>query len=366
MIFKISTEDKLKERIKELTCLYNISSYIAISDVNDLEPTFNAIAFSLKEAIRYNEEAFVEIKIENDLYQVGETSTDKVFIVAAIKEFNIPKGSIKIGYSISKYNLNAFLEEEKQLLNLVALEMGNLLERKQSIENEALAKRQIEHADRLTILGEITAGIAHELNTPLANILGFSELLKEQFKDDRDALNDLSKIMNSAVYSREVVKKLMFFSCDMPQQIELSNIVPIIKDAIDLLKPNVAKRHLNIDFQVDEKEIFLKVDPIQLTQVVFNLVMNANYFSPENGTVKVKVESLAQTVVLKISDEGSGIPEDKGEYIFNPFYTTKPVGDGSGLGLSVVHGIVKSHKGSIRHEPNLPKGTIFTVTFPKS
>lgn len=366
MIYKISTEDKLKERIKELTCLYNVSSYIAISDVNDLEPTFNAIAFSLKEAIRYNEEAFVEIKIENDHYQVGKFSKDNVFILAAIKEFNIPKGSIKIGYTISKYNENAFLEEEKQLLNLVGLEIGNLLERKQSIENEALAKRQIEHADRLTILGEITAGIAHELNTPLANILGFSELLKDQFKSNKVVLNDLDKIMNSAVYSREVVKKLMFFSCDMPQQIELSNIVPIIKEAIDLLRPNVSKKRLNLEFQSDKNEIFLKVDAIQLTQVIFNLVMNANYFSPQNGTVRVIVEDLAQAVVLKISDEGPGIPPEKAEHIFNPFYTTKPVGDGSGLGLSVVHGIVRSHKGSIKYESNLPNGTFFIVTFPKS
>ncbi len=366
MDYIISTEDKLKERIKELTCLYNVSSYIAISDVNDLEPTFNAIAFSLKEATRHNQEAFVEIDIENNLYQVGKSSNDNVFIVAVINEFNIPKGAIKIGYSTTKFAENVFLEEEKQLLNLVALEMGNLLERKQSIENEILAKRRIERADRLTILGEITAGIAHELNTPLANILGFSELLKEQFKENDAATNDLSKIINSAVYSREVVKKLMFFSCDMPQQIIMTNIVPVIQEAIDLLMPNVSKKNLRIDMQIEEEEIFLKVDSIQLTQVIFNLIMNANYFSPQDGLIKVVINNLPQTVVIKITDQGFGIPSDKADHIFNPFFTSKPVGEGSGLGLSVVHGIVKSHRGSIKHEPNIPKGTIFTVTFPKN
>ena len=99
----IATEDKLKERIKELTCLYNVSSYIANSDFKDLEPTFDAIAFSLKEAIRYSKEAFVEIKVLDKLYQVGKKSDDNVFILAAIKEFNIPKGGVKIGYSKSKY-----------------------------------------------------------------------------------------------------------------------------------------------------------------------------------------------------------------------------------------------------------------------
>lgn len=365
MDLTISTEDKLKERIKELTCLYNVSSYIANSDVLDLDPTFDAIAFSLKTAIRYADEAFVEIKIGEQLYCVGEFSRDNVYILAAIKEFNISKGAIKIGYSKSKYTKNVFFEEEIQLINQVAMEIGNLLERKQSMENEVIAKRQIERADRLSILGEITAGIAHELNTPLANILGFSELLKESFKDDGSVLKDLDKIMNSAVYSREVVKKLMFFSCEMPQQMAMTNIVPIVKNAINLLTPNLSKKCLKIDLQVTDNEVLLRVDSIQLTQVIFNLVMNAIYFSPQNGIIGVEIINEHQYVKLLISDQGSGIPEEKGEYIFNPFYTTKPVGEGSGLGLSVVHGIVKSHKGSIKYAPKSPKGTTFTVTFPK-
>src|SRR5690606_245546 len=131
-------------------------------------------------------------------------------ILSTIKVFNKPIGSIQVGYSKLKYNENSFLNEEIQLLNNIALEIGNLFERKQIIESEALAKRQIERADRLGILGEITAGIAHELNTPLANILGYTELLKDQFKDNPSVLNDLDKIIHSAIFSREVVKKLMF------------------------------------------------------------------------------------------------------------------------------------------------------------
>ena len=146
----------------------------------------------------------------------------------------------------------------------------------------------------------------------------------------------------------------------------MTNIVPVIQEAIDLLMPNVSKKNLRIDMQIEEEEIFLKVDSIQLTQVIFNLIMNANYFSPQDGLIKVVINNLPQTVVIKITDQGFGIPSDKADHIFNPFFTSKPVGEGSGLGLSVVHGIVKSHRGSIKHEPNIPKGTIFTVTFPKN
>jgi signal transduction histidine kinase len=362
----ITAEDKLKERIKELTCLYNVSSFIANSDLDNLEPTWQAIAYSLQEAIRYPEEASVELKLEAELISVGEPSDDKVYIVSAIKVFNKPIGSIKVGYSKLKYNENSFLNEEIQLLNKIALEIGNLFERKQIIENEALAKRQIERADRLGILGEITAGIAHELNTPLANILGYTELLKEQFKDNEPVNNDLDKIINSAIFSREVVKKLMFFSCDMPHQMELRNMVPIIKDAIGLLNPNFTKKNLTCKLQIEKDEILLRVDAIQLTQVIFNLVINAIYFSPKNGVINVIVSDNEKQVLLKISDEGPGIQTDNSEHIFNPFFTTKPVGDGSGLGLSVVHGIVKSHKGSINFEANKPKGTIFTIALPKN
>ncbi|MEO8774157.1 MAG: HAMP domain-containing sensor histidine kinase [Gelidibacter sp.] len=361
----VSIEDKLKERIKELTCLYNVSSLIANCNIFDLDPTFKAIAASLKEAFLYSNDAFVELKLGDDVVHAGESSKEQASILAAIKVFNRPYGSIKIGYPNSKYCENVFLEEEKQLIHSLALEIGNLIERKQIIDKEEVTKRQMERADRLSILGEITAGIAHELNTPLANILGFSELLKERFIDEDEALQDLDKIVHSAIFSREVVKKLMFFSCEMPQQMERVNIDPIISDAINLLMPSFGKKNIKYHLNFSEDIIFLRVDAIQLTQVVFNLVINAIYFSPENGHISIDVYNKEREVVLIIKDEGEGIPIEISEFIFNPFYTTKSAGEGSGLGLSVVHGIIKSHKGTIKHESNQPKGTIFTLTFPK-
>lgn len=361
----VSIEDKLKERIKELTCLYNVSSYIANCNLFDFEPTFKAIAFSLKEAVLYSHDAFVEISYGDEVVHEGERSKQNVFISAPIKVFNQPYGSIKVSYFKPKYSDIDFLEEEKQLIHSLALEIGNLIERKQIIDKEELTKRQMERADRLSILGEITAGIAHELNTPLANILGFSELLKERFANEEEAMQDLDKIVHSAIFSREVVKKLMFFSCEMPQQMELVNIDPIITDAINLLSPSFSKKNLKYHLNFSEEAIYLRVDAIQLTQVVFNLVINAIYFSPQNGEIVIDVQNHEKEVVLIIKDEGKGIPKEISEFIFNPFYTTKPVGEGSGLGLSVVHGIIKSHKGTIKHESNRPKGTIFTLTFPK-
>lgn len=361
----ISTEDKLKERIKELTCLYNVSSLIRNGDFTDEEDILKGIATNVKLAVRFPKAAFVEIETKEYNIAKGQQNLEAIFILSAIKVFGEVFGSIKVGYPKLEFSQNAFLEEEKLLLNKIASEIGDLFERKQIKEKEILSKRQMERVDRLSILGEITAGIAHELNTPLANILGFTELLKERFKEDKVGAKDLQKVINSAIYSREVVKKLMFFSCEMPQEMEVINCVPVITEAISLLGPNFRKKNIQCKFDFNKENIELKVDKIQLTQVIFNLVINAIYFSPLNGKIGISVVEKNKNIQLHISDEGVGIAKASTDNIFNPFYTTKPVGEGSGLGLSVVHGIVKSHRGTIKYKPNKPKGTIFIISFPK-
>src|SRR5690606_31725137 len=155
------------------------------------------------------------------------------------------------------------------------INVGDLLERVAIRENEAILKRKMEHADRLSILGEITAGIAHELNTPLANILGFAELLKTKETENTQNGKDIDKIINSAIFSREVVKKLMFFACEMPQNLGQTDIVPVIIEAMNLLDPTFKKKEVKYKVTLPKGEVLMRADTIQLTQVIFNLVLNA-------------------------------------------------------------------------------------------
>ncbi|MCG2417589.1 HAMP domain-containing histidine kinase [Aequorivita sp. F47161] len=361
----MTPEKNLKERIKELTCLYEVSSIIVNNDFRELDKTLYSIALSLRKALQHNKYATVEI-VSEPFHLVSSTISKKtIFIEHNINVFNEPKGFIKIHYPADKFSKKDFLTEEKKLLNTVAINVGDLLERVSIRENEAVLKRKMEHADRLSILGEITAGIAHELNTPLANILGFAELLKSKESEYTQTSQDLDKIINSAIFSREVVKKLMFFACEMPQNLGLTNIVPVINDALNLLDPTFKKNEVKYKVTLPKDEVLLKADTIQLTQVVFNLVLNAIYFSPTNGLIKITLDEAKDKVILKISDEGPGILNENIEKIFQPFFTTKTVGDGSGLGLSVVHGIIRSHRGTIDYQPNKPTGAIFIITFPK-
>lgn len=361
----MTIENDLKERIKELTCLYEVSSIIVNNDYKELDKTLYSIALSVRRALQFNDDTIVEIH-SGPFHLISSALPRKsVTIESDIKIFNEPKGFIIIHYPANKFKKEDFLKEEIILLKTVAVNIGDLLERAAIRENEAVVKRKMEHADRLSILGEITAGIAHELNTPLANILGFAELLKNKENLDLQNAKDIDKIINSAIYSREVVKKLMFFACEMPQNMTEVNIVPVVTEAMNLLESTLTKNEIRYTLQLPKEEVLLKVDTIQLTQVIFNLVLNAIYFSPKNGMIILKMTQTPNKIILKIADEGPGINPENTIKIFQPFFTTKGVGNGSGLGLSVVHGIIKGHRGSIDYKPNTPTGSIFTITFPK-
>ncbi|HDZ04218.1 hypothetical protein LCGC14_0068440 [marine sediment metagenome] len=359
-----SVEEKLKERVKELTCLYEVTSIIVNSDFGQLETSLEAIVYCLKRAWQHEKvtEAFVtvgEYQVQTDDYK-----TNMVTLKTNIKVFNKIEGQVIVGYPSNKYTIDDFLIEEQTLLNNVALAIGNLMERKQIRDSEAITRRQMERTDRLHILGEITAGIAHELNTPLANILGFAELLSEKITD-KDTVRDLEKIMDSAIFSREIVKKLMFFACEMPQEMKTVKLIPIVINVIKLLEPSLRANNLKLTKIFDNKDIELRADTVQMTQVMFNLIMNAIYYSPQGASIGVHILESDSHITIEILDEGKGIPIDLEDKVFEPFFTTKPIGEGSGLGLSVVHGIITSHKGKIEHKRNIPKGTIFTVGFPK-
>lgn len=360
-----TTEKALKERIKELTCLYEVSSIIGNANEELIEDTLQAIVFSIKKGFQYPKKTNIQIHTENNSISTANAIKSTISIQSKIKLFNEEKGLLIAYLNQEQYSQKDFLNEEQLLLDNIALKIGSFLERIEIQKNETSLKRQMEHADRLSILGEITAGIAHELNTPLANILGFAELLKEDFKTDKNASLDIDKIIKNAIFSREVVKKLMFFACEMPQEMKEVNLVPNIKSAINLLDATFRKEEVKYIVKIEEENLLLRADPIQLTQIIFNLLINAIYFSPKQGLVTIEAKTSKKAIVLKIKDEGKGVNQADLDKIFQPFFTTKPIGDGSGLGLSVVHGIVASHKGTIIAKNNKNKGVTFTITLPK-
>ena len=358
----ISTEEKLKERIKELTCLYEISTLVGNNEL-EIERVIPEICSSLKKAWRFAEDATVELVVEELDLKASDVPSSSVYQECDISAFGTPVGIIRVHYPAPLHSLDDFMPEEARLLEKAAHEIGLLIEKKRNKEKEELLQRSIERNDRLTILGEITAGIAHELNTPLGNILGFAELIAEKTKVDQ-VKEDSKKIIDAAIFSREVVKKLMFFACEMPQQMESKPFPPIVSEALKLLGPSFRKAEIDYIFTGEDEDIEFHFDSIQLTQVLFNILINAIYVSPAGSTIKINIYKKDDKAFLEISDEGPGIPDENKTKIFEPFFSTKPIGEGSGLGLSVVHGIIKGHRGEIRCYDNDPKGTVFQIILP--
>jgi signal transduction histidine kinase len=311
----------------------------------------------------YSEHSVVQILLDAKKFTSGKIPKSKVVLTDQLTIQGLHRGSISVYYPSPPFSNSDFLEEEKKLLTKIGQEIKSIVSRFDSEAKEEELRRSLEHSDRLSILGEITAGIAHELNTPLGNILGFSQLISKNATNSQIE-QDAHKITRSAIYAREVVKKLMFFSCEMPQQKEMRSVNQLVSEAAKLLSPKLKENRLKLDLKLDNREPWAMVDPIQFTQIVFNLLINAIHASKRESQIGVEVSSDKKNYSLTISDEGEGISPELGEKIFEPFFTTKPVGQGSGLGLSVVHGIVKSHKGSIHYSSDPGRGTTFNVTLP--
>ncbi|MBF0694919.1 MAG: HAMP domain-containing histidine kinase [Flavobacterium sp.] len=357
----ISTEEKLQERIKELSCLYNISTALR----QNLPPTetLEMVCSILRAAYRYPEYVIVAVKIDHLEISTAEIPTRSLSQICPLEIFGEIRGQIGVYYNQSVDRNFSFLDDEQRLLQKVASEISIYHEQHLREQEISVLKRSAERADRLAILGEITAGIAHELNTPLGNILGFAELIASRTTDNQTQL-DAAKVIKAAIYSREIVKKLMFFSCEMPQHMQLIKVVPVVEQALTLLEPNFRKAQVEFTLTVLDREVQAQLDPIQLTQVLFNILVNAIYVSPPETRVAISIESDDNSIFIEIKDQGPGIEPSIKHQIFEPFFTTKPFGEGNGLGLSVVHGIIKSHHGKISTFDNTPKGTVFKIELP--
>jgi len=356
-------DKKLKERTKELTCLYEISQII--SETNSIKKeVLKKIISCTRKAWCFHKEAIVEINILTFNLSTSQILNKTITQVSQIPISGTSSGYITVHYPDAKYTYEDFLEEEQKLLNTIAIEIGNYIEKFQNLKKKASLRKTLERMDRLSILGEITAGIAHELNTPLANVLGFAELIKQN-NTDPEITSDISIIINSVIYSREIIKKLMFFSREMPQQLKPTELKPIVTFAVSFLKQNFQKKEIKNEVFFTDENIIAKIDSVQITQVLFNLLLNAIYSSPNNSLIKIKIDNDYQNIIIKIEDQGTGVSDDIKSKIFEPFFTTKSKKKGLGLGLSVVQGIIQNHNGEITVKDNFPKGAIFTIRLPQ-
>lgn len=354
----------LRERIKEITCLYEIGR-IVNQKISFSEILQNIVEI-LPAAWQYTQITSARIFLDGDSYstsgfQQGDQRQKSNIIVKGEK-----RGSVEIIYSEKKPELDEgpFLTEERKLIDAVARQLSILVEGWDEKENRATLEKQLRHADRLATLGQFTAGIAHEINEPLNSILGFSQLITKTADLPNQIKGDIKKIEKASLYARDIIKKLMLFSKQIKPQTSPVNINEIVTENLYLLQSRCDNAGIKIVYSLAPDLPAIMGDKTLLNQVLLNLALNSIQAMPNGGELEIKTSLKNGYIALTVIDTGVGISKEIINKIFMPFFTTKDVDEGTGLGLSVVHGIVAIHKGTLRVESRLDRGTQFEIKLP--
>lgn len=251
----------------------------------------------------------------------------------------------------------------------ISRRMVNWIETSEKNKEDAIA--QSEHTNRLASIGRLAAGVAHEINNPLAIINEKAGLMKDilQMSDDfpnKDKfLHIISAITESVIRCRNITHRLLGFARQVDVNLQMLDLRDVINDVLVFLEKEIAYRDIKLNLEFDSNVPLIESDRGQLQQVFLNIINNAIDAVATEGSIRVKIFQKDSTqVAVAIEDNGSGIPKDKLKQIFEPFYTTKEKGKGTGLGLSITYGIVKKLGGEITVQSELNKGTIFTITLP--
>ncbi|MEJ2131085.1 MAG: response regulator [Gammaproteobacteria bacterium] len=256
----------------------------------------------------------------------------------------------------------------------------DITELKEATADRDRLQVQLRHAQKLNALGQLTGGIAHDFNNILASVLGHAELalIESRAMGSSQITGYLEEIQQAAARARNLISQMLAFSRGIKSGEETIAVAPLMSESIKLLRP-VLPATVEIQTDIDDATPDIRIDPVQLQQVVLNLCINARDAMGEMGvlTLAVKTRHLdgencascmapifGDFVEISVEDDGQGIEGEHLGYIFDPFFSTKDVGKGSGLGLSVVHGIVHERRGHIILESHVGQGSRFRLLFP--
>ncbi len=355
----------LRERIKELTCIYRITK-LGSDTARSLDSLLREAVDIITPAFLFPEAVSCRITLDRRIYTSLRYNPPKHTLTTEMRIEGKPRGLIEISYSTDLPTLDKgpFLKEEESLVEAVAKELSVIIQRKESEEEKKLLQNQLLHADRLVTIGQLAAGVAHELNEPLGGILGFAQLIKKSPALPEQTDKDLDKIIKATMHAREIIRKLMFFSRQLPPEKTHVNLNERITDGLYLLEPRIMKSGITLIKEFEPALPEITADPAQINQVLVNLVVNAIQAMNGGGKLTIRTQHGEGTVSMIVEDSGPGMTKEVQDKIFIPFFTTKGINEGTGLGLPVVLGIITAHGGRILVESEPGRGSRFEVILP--
>lgn len=244
----------------------------------------------------------------------------------------------------------------------------SIYELNDSNQKLASARQALKQSEKLASMGQLSAGIAHELNNPLGVITMYSNILKDEAPDGDPIRQDLDLIVEQAARCKKIVGGLLNFARKNQVNLQPTNMIDFVKQSMASI---IHPENVQLVFEPNMKSPMANVDNDQMMQVLTNLEKNAVEAMPAGGALTLRLSDNSDNVFIEIADTGTGISKENMEHVFTPFFTTKGIGKGTGLGLPLVYGIVKMHQGKIdvksNDDPNSgPTGTTFKISFPRS
>jgi signal transduction histidine kinase len=225
---------------------------------------------------------------------------------------------------------------------------------------------RISQSEKMASMGQLAAGVAHEINNPLTGILLYANLILESLPEDSPLRGDVQFIIDDANRCGVIVKNLLTYSRQTSQNREVIHLNTLLENSLSLIRDQKLFMNIEIVKELSDEMMLVHADKNQLGQVIINLVMNAVDAMDLRGTLTFRTcrNKEEKKVYLEVSDTGCGIPVENVSRVFDPFFTTKNLGKGTGLGLSTVYGIIKENDGSISIKDTSSAGTTFLVELP--
>jgi signal transduction histidine kinase len=260
-------------------------------------------------------------------------------------------------------------DQYQRLQVMISQLRSTQVELRARMEAQRSAENRLVQAAKLAAVGEMAAGIAHELNNPLTSVTGFAELALDDIPEDSETRKDLEIVMREAVRARDVVRRLLDFARQSESERARASLNEVVDDVVALTRHLIRTSGVTLKLDLEKNLPWVLVDVNQMKQVLLNLIHNALQAMPAGGEMIIATESAYRDardwIIVSVCDTGVGIPKLDQARIFEPFYTTKGNQGGTGLGLSVTYGIITDHGGQIDVESQPGNGSKFTVWLPQ-
>ena len=364
-------EQMLTDHKRFLTAIEQLAESIVITDIQGrieyVNPAFEKITgYSAEKALNQNPRILKSGEHDRSFYHtLWETITS---------------GKTWKGRMINKKKNGTFYSEESTISPVFDKTGGiiNFVAVKRDITDEIQMEKRLQQSQRMEAIGTLAGGIAHDFNNILFPILGHTEILIEDSPAEGPLRDSLNQIYTSALRAKDLVRQILAFSLQKNNELKAMKMQPIIEEALKMLRSTVPTT-IEITSHLDRECGFIKADPTQIHQIIMNLATNAYHaMEDDGGKLIIELKSIdlgkydlinpdmspGSYACLSVKDTGKGMNQQIIEKIFDPFFTTKETGKGTGMGLSVVHGIIKSMKGSIQVNSQPGKGTQFYVYLP--